>query len=207
MPATGVRKLKIAEVGRRGCKRCFDQLERWSPESLLHQCNPVLHQCNPVLHQCNPCLHQCNRLLVHMLQNTLHPLLPTLGTCELSDTCSRHSGSQCLSAFAATSVLLNRCKLCIDWRASVILVTLALSSLKQVTLHRTQRHRERSSTADMMFLDQVATSVCQLWIALQMGVVSQDPNLLGRHLCRTKLPRDVLNSKKRCEKCQEKRPC
>ena len=33
---------------RRGCKRCFEQLERWSPESRVPQCNPVLHQCNPL---------------------------------------------------------------------------------------------------------------------------------------------------------------
>ena len=52
---------------RRGCKRCFDHLDKWSPKSLLRQCNPLLHQCNPLL-------HQCNRLLVHIHQNTFGTL-------------------------------------------------------------------------------------------------------------------------------------
>ena len=71
-------------VSRRGCTRCFDQLER-SPESLLHQRNPVLHQCNTLLHQCHPVFSP------HAPKHLLHPLLTTLGTFEVPDPCSRHS--------------------------------------------------------------------------------------------------------------------
>ena len=63
VPATWAETSKMPKVVRRGCKGCFDQLERWSPKSLLHQCNLVLHQCNPLL-------HQCSMILVHIHQNT-----------------------------------------------------------------------------------------------------------------------------------------
>ena len=53
---------KFPKVVMRWCNRCFGQLQKGSPKSLLHQCNPVLHQCNPLL-------HQSSRLLVHMHQN------------------------------------------------------------------------------------------------------------------------------------------
>ena len=33
---------KLPKVVRRGRKRCCNQLEKWSPKSLLHQCNPLL---------------------------------------------------------------------------------------------------------------------------------------------------------------------
>ena len=48
------------------------------------------------MHQCNPVLHQCNRFFVHMRKkHLLHPLLPTLGNCEVSDPCRFSlSGSQ-----------------------------------------------------------------------------------------------------------------
>ena len=70
----------LPKVVRRGCKRCFDHLEKWSPKSLWHQCHPVLHQCNPLL-------HQCNRLLVHIHHNTFCTL-------SVSGLCSRHFGPQ-----------------------------------------------------------------------------------------------------------------
>ena len=46
----------LPEVIQRGCKRCSGQLEKWSPKSRLHQCNPRLHE--------------CRMLLVHLHQDT-----------------------------------------------------------------------------------------------------------------------------------------
>ena len=46
-------KFAMERGSRRKVVAGFDQLQRWSRESLLHQCNPVLHHYNPPLHQCN----------------------------------------------------------------------------------------------------------------------------------------------------------
>ena len=78
---------ELPKVVSRGCKSCFDLLEKGSPKSLLHQCNPVLHQCNPpapVQQAFGP----------HTPKHMLHPLLTTLGNFEVSGPCSRHLGSQ-----------------------------------------------------------------------------------------------------------------
>ena len=66
----GPRIQKCPKWLREGAKGVLTSRRKRSPESVLHQCNPILHQCNPILHQCNPLLHQCNRLLVRMHQNT-----------------------------------------------------------------------------------------------------------------------------------------
>ena len=52
---------KLPKVVRRGHKSSFGQLEKWSPKSLLHQCNPLLHH--------------CSRLLVHICTKT--PFAPS----------------------------------------------------------------------------------------------------------------------------------
>ena len=59
-PKVGAETSKLPKVVWRGCKRCFGQLEKGSPKSLLHQCNPVVHH--------------CNRLLVHIDQKTFSTL-------------------------------------------------------------------------------------------------------------------------------------
>ena len=132
VPATGVRNLKGAQSGRRGCKRCFDQLERWSPESVLHQCDPLLHQ--------------CNRLLVHMHQNTFAPSPNTLGTFEVSDTCSRHSGSQNNEDFVSTdgAQALTRLGCCISTWASWMLYWIDARE-RESKRARDERARERES--------------------------------------------------------------
>ena len=69
-------------MDRRGCKRRCGQLEKGSPKTLLHQCNPILHQCNPLL-------HQCSRRLIHIHQITFcTPRRSTLGNFEVSGRCS-----------------------------------------------------------------------------------------------------------------------
>ena len=69
-----------------GAKGILAKLEKWSPKSLLYQCNPDLRQGSPLL-------HQCNRFLAHMRQNT-HPLLIRIGNFEVSGLCRRHFVSQ-----------------------------------------------------------------------------------------------------------------
>ena len=79
---------KLLKVVRRGCKRCFGQMEKGSPKSLLHYCNPgfapVQPSFAPVQQAFDP----------HTPKHLLHPLLTTLGNFEVSCLCSRRLGSQ-----------------------------------------------------------------------------------------------------------------
>ena len=61
----------------RGCKRCFGQLEKGSPNSLLHQPKPLLHGCNPRWRQCKPAARK------------IYPRhgFPTNGTLLCAQTC------------------------------------------------------------------------------------------------------------------------
>ena len=87
VPATGVRNHKIAQSGQARVQKVFVCI--WTTS--------LLHWCKRGLHWCKTGLHWCKRLsgdsLSSWSEHLLHLLLTTLGNLEVSDPCSRHSGS------------------------------------------------------------------------------------------------------------------
>ena len=68
------------------------------PKNLWHWYKRGLHWCKTGLHWCKTLSQD---LFSSWSKHLLHPLLTTLGTLEVSDPCSRHSGSQDVSARVA----------------------------------------------------------------------------------------------------------